>query len=123
MVVRPATLRPEVFALGFPDREIVDTGKATCHESLLVELPVFVAVGSEPLIRVVVPLIGESHGNTIACTAPQFLDQPVNQLSCPLPLQELPDLFATDRKFVAVAPVRIFRIDQDDAIGVSGPKP
>jgi len=37
MLIRPPAEGPEEFALRFLDRKIVDAGKATHHESLIVE--------------------------------------------------------------------------------------
>jgi len=58
-------------ALVGPDRQIVDAGEAALHESVLVELPVLVAVGAEPLSRVVVPFIGKAHGDAVTGAGPK----------------------------------------------------
>ena len=53
-----------------------------------VELPVLVAVGAEPLAGVVVPLVGEAHGDAVVGEGPELLDQPVVELALPLAGQE-----------------------------------
>ena len=49
MIGRALVLRPEEFALGFPDRQIIDRGEAARHQAVLVELPVLIAVGAKPV--------------------------------------------------------------------------
>ena len=44
------------------------------------------------MTRVVVPFVGETHGNAISIVSPQLFNQPVVQLSRPLAFQELNDL-------------------------------
>jgi hypothetical protein len=51
------------------DRRIVDAGKAPMHQAVLIELPVLVAVGTESIAAVVVPLIGEAHGHAVFAEA------------------------------------------------------
>ena len=54
-----------VFSLAFLDRRIVDAGDAQPHEAVLIELPVFVTIATEPMTAVVVPLVGKPHGNAV----------------------------------------------------------
>ena len=72
MIVGAAPQGPEQFALGGLDGKIVDAGKTALHEAVLVELPVFVAVGPVPLAGVVMPFIGIVRPDAIASTGPQF---------------------------------------------------
>jgi hypothetical protein len=44
MIVGAAAERPVIQAVGFTDRHIVDAGMTPCHQSMLVELPILVAV-------------------------------------------------------------------------------
>ena len=55
---------------------LVDAGDASPHEAVIVELPVLVAVGAEPVVAVVVELVGKAHGDAVARKCPH-LDQPV----------------------------------------------
>ena len=70
MIVGAAAERPMVFALVGRDRQIVDAGDARAHQALLVEFPVLVAVAAEPVAAVVVPFIGEAHGDAIVRETP-----------------------------------------------------
>jgi len=59
-----------ILAIVLLDREIVDTGNPAAHQAMLVELPVLVAVGSEPVSAVVTALVGDLNpvlalGNTV----------------------------------------------------------
>ena len=63
----------------------------------VVELPVLVAVGAEPVAAVVVPLVGEAHRDAVVGEGPELLDQPVVELARPLALQERDDRVAAAR--------------------------
>ena len=66
MVVGSLSERPVILAVCRCNGQIVDARHSTAHQSVLVELPVFIAVGSEPVSRIIVEFIGETHGNAIA---------------------------------------------------------
>src|SRR5262245_15389581 len=104
MLIGSATQRPVILAFAVLDRHVIDARDAPAHEATLVELPVLVAVGTEPLTRVVMPLVSETHRNAIALARPEFLDQAIVQLPVPLARQELHDLRAPRNEFSAVAP-------------------
>ncbi|MNY37562.1 hypothetical protein D3C86_1721340 [compost metagenome] len=106
-------------ALAFLDRHVVDAGEATGHQAVFVELPVFVAVGAEPVTRVVVPFIGITHGNAVAGERPEFLDQPVVQLLGPFAGQEALGLFAVVGELGAVAPLGVQGVGQGHALRVA----
>src|SRR5690242_13060962 len=59
MVVRTASERPAVLAVGLFDGKIIDAGDAPPHQAMLVKFPVLIAVASKPEAAVIVPLIGE----------------------------------------------------------------
>src|SRR5262249_33719849 len=88
MVVRTPAERPVVLALGGGDRQVVDAGVADPHQALVVELPVLVPIGAEPVTTVVMPLIGKAHGDTVACERPQLLDESIVELPGPLASEE-----------------------------------
>src|SRR5262249_3628991 len=102
------------------DRQIVDAREAPSHEALLGEFPVLVAVAAEPVARVVVPFVGEAHGNAVTGAGPELLDEPIVELLRPLALQEGPHLLAAPGKLAAVAPLRVLGIDLHDAVRVAG---
>ena len=52
-------------ACPFRDRNVVDAGLAAAHQAFLVEFPVFVAVAAKPVAAIVMPFVGEAHGNAI----------------------------------------------------------
>src|SRR5439155_1604071 len=82
---------PAVLAIGRGDGKVVDGGEAPAHQPGGVELPVLVAVGAEPVSRIVVPLVGETHRDAVFAAGPDFLDEPVIELAAPLTAQELLD--------------------------------
>jgi len=49
VIIWPATQWPVELALAFLDRHIVDAGKAAVHQTICFKLPVFVAIGAEPV--------------------------------------------------------------------------
>jgi hypothetical protein len=70
------------------DRQIIDAGVAGTHQTICFEIPVLVAVSTEPVARVVVVLISETNGNAAAGESPEFLYQAIIQLAVPLAGQE-----------------------------------
>jgi hypothetical protein len=75
MRVRTTPQRPVKLPIRLRNRQIVDAGDATAHEPMLVEFPVLIAVGPEPVPGIVMPLIGETNRNPIAVKRPQLLTQ------------------------------------------------
>ena len=65
VIVRPPPEGPMIFPIGFVDRQIVDGSKASLHDTSQIEFPLLVPVGAEPVAAVVMPLIGEAHGDAI----------------------------------------------------------
>src|SRR5690348_13330927 len=114
MIVGPAAQRPVVFALALPDRQVVDAGDAQAHQPLGVEFPVLVAVAAEPVAAVVVPFIGEADGDAVLAEGPDFLDQPVVELTRPFALQECLDGGAALDELRAIAPAAVDRIGECD---------
>ena len=68
---------------------------AHAHQPVLVELPVFVAVGTEPVAGVIVPLVRKAHGDAIAGEGPELLREAVVELAIPFAGQERDDLVAS----------------------------
>ena len=61
----------------FGDRTFVDTGEAQFHQPIGIELPVLVAVGTEPLAAIIVEFVSKAHSDAVAGKGPEFLDHPV----------------------------------------------
>lgn len=114
MIIRPAAKRPPKAALVGADRQVVDTGIALPHQASIVKLPILVAERSEPVPTVVTPLIGEPDGNSVAAESPEFLDQPVIQLSPPFSRKKRYDRFAPAHEFSTVTPLAVYRICRSD---------
>src|SRR5262245_34392785 len=115
MIVGTAAEGPMILALARLDGKVVDARDPKPHQALLVEFPVLVAVAAVPIVAVVVPFVGEAHGNTVLTEGPELLDQPIVELATPLSLQEGLDLLAPVEKFRAVAPAAVDRVGEHDA--------
>src|ERR1700710_54498 len=88
MIVRSSTERPEELAIFPRNRMFVDARVSMPHQTVVVEFPVLIAIGTDPGAAVVVVLVGEADGDTVAGERPQFLDQPILEFFCPLPAEE-----------------------------------
>lgn len=95
---------PMKSALALFDRHVIDAGVADGHQPILIELPVLIAVGAEPLTGIVMPFIGEADGDPISPESPDFLDQAIIAFPRPFPFQERDDLRPPHREFCPVAP-------------------
>src|SRR5882724_7409744 len=104
MIVGAAAERPVIFALVLLDWKIVDAGDPQPHQSVLVELPVLVAIAAEPVPAVVVPFIGKSHRYAVFAKGPDFFDQTVVELAVPLARQERFDGLTASQELGAIAP-------------------
>ena len=82
MIIRTTAQRPVEKAVSLFDAQIVDARVSMMHNSFCIELPILVAVGSVPLRRIVVKLIGESHCNPIAVKRPEFLQRDFDFVCC-----------------------------------------
>src|ERR1700693_5526974 len=121
MILGPRAWRvPVILAIGFGSGNVVDGGDAPAHQPAGVELPVLVAVGAEPVSRVVVPLVGETHRNAVLAARPDFLDEPVVELAAPLAAQEFLDGRAPVQKLGAVAPHRGLSVGDRHALRIAG---
>ena len=100
--LRPSSQR--VLAAVLIDGDVIDAGQAPTHQATLIELPVLVAVGAEPISAVIMPLIGESHRDTIVVKSPEFLDQAIIEFSIPFPNKERDDRIAAEQKLTPISP-------------------
>ena len=120
MICRPrAAAIPMVFAVRLGDRQVIDRGDTPAHQAVLVELPVLVAVGPEPVRRIVMPFVGKAHGDAIAARRPDLLDQPVVELFGPFARKESLDGGAALKEFRAVPPYAAGRVGQRDAFRIA----
>ena len=69
--------------------QVVYAGDAALHEPMLIKLPFFVAIGTVPEARIVMPFIGKTNGYSIAVKRPHFFDEPVIQFLVPLSSEKL----------------------------------
>src|ERR1700734_1718334 len=120
MPLRSGAERPTVLALVLEYRQVGDAGDTHTHQAVLVELPVLVPVAAKPSPTVVVPLVSESHRDTIARECPQLLDQAIVELAVPFAYQERLDGVAAAEKLRAVAPAAVGRIGERHALGIPG---
>jgi len=120
MVVGTAPERPMELAVGLFDGQIVDAGIAMVHQSLIVELPVLVAVGAVPVAGVIMTLVGEADGDAGSVEGPEFLDEAIVEFATPLSGEELDDFVASVDKFGAVSPYAVHGVDEGDLLGIAG---
>src|SRR5215471_8547073 len=120
MVIRTAPQGPAVLALSFLDRQVIDAGQTSAHEPILGELPVFIAIGPEPVARVIMPLIREAHRNAGVMKGPELFDEAVVQLFGPCALETLDNSLAPYQELAAVPPRAVQGRGQRDPCGVAG---
>ena len=88
MIVRATALRPAKLAFALCDGLIVDAGESPTHKTFCVKLPVFVAVGSKPVVAVVTPFISETNRDAVIRERPNFLDQTIFNFPRPFALKK-----------------------------------
>src|SRR5271170_6742073 len=103
---------PEILAVGFGNRQVVDAGDAPTHEAVVIELPELVAVGAEPLAAVVMPFVGEAHRHPVVAKPPQLLDKPVVELLVPFAREERADGLPAVDELDAIAPSAVGCVGQ-----------
>src|SRR6266404_7738847 len=112
VAIRTTTKRPPIPPVRFPDGKIIDARQPQSHEAVRIELPILVAVRSVPMSRIVVPLVGETHGDAMSFEGPQLFDQAIVQLLRPLACKKRDDLLPSAHEFCAVSPAGIDRVGQ-----------
>src|SRR4051812_21110740 len=112
MIVWSPSDGPAIQPLRLLNRKIVDTRMTGLHQPVLVELPVLIPIAAPPLPRRIVTLIRKPHGNPRAVEHPQLLDQPVLQLTLPLPCQECNNRLAPIHKLRPVPPSTVDRVGE-----------
>src|SRR5258708_9828339 len=101
MIIRTAPQSPVIFALRLLDWQIVDASEPRAHESVLIELPIFIAIGSKPIAGVIVTFIGKAHCDTVSLERPKLFDQPIIHLSSPFAYEKRGDLLPPVHEFRA----------------------
>src|SRR6185437_8593548 len=119
MIIRTAAERPVELALARRDGQIVDARNPSSHEPIVTKIPVLIAVGAEPIARVIVPLVGKAHGNATAVERPEFLDEPVVELPIPLAPQKGAHRVTTGQELSSIAPDGVRGVDQRNSSGVA----
>src|ERR1700733_6099021 len=107
MVVGTAAWRPPILTLSLRQGQVVDAREAHPHQPVLVEFPVLVSIAAKPLAAVVVPFVGETHGDAIVPKGPQLLDETVIELARPFARQERLDGLAALEELRAVSPAAV----------------
>src|ERR1700674_1745253 len=82
---------------------------------MLVEVPVLVAIATEPVRAIIVPFIGKADGDTVRMEGPHFFNQPVVQFAVPFSRQKCFNRLASLQEFGAVSPPAIGSICERDA--------
>ena len=87
---------------------------------LLVKLPKLVAIAAMPLASGVVPLVLESHGDSVVGERPEGLHQTVFEFPFPLAGEKLLNLLAAGNELAPIAPDRVFGVGQGDTNWIAG---
>jgi hypothetical protein len=104
----------------FPDGEVIDAGIPFFHQAIVIELPVFVAIGAVPLTGYIVKFVFEADSNAMAGEGPEFLFEFIIQFVLPFAGEELNDLLSAVKEFGAVAPFGVGGIGERYFFGVTG---
>ena len=65
MLIRTPAERPMIFSLRFFILQIVNADAAP-HQTMLIKLPILVAIRTKPMPGIIVPFVGEPHRNAIS---------------------------------------------------------
>ena len=74
MICGSGTLGPEEFAFSLSNWHVVYTGFATTHQAFFVEFPIFISMGTIPIICFIMPFILKTYGDAIIMPSPYFFD-------------------------------------------------
>ena len=120
MVVGTAIEWPMIFLIALLNREIVDVGNASLHKSMLVEFPIFVVIGVEPMISVVMSFVGKVDGDTVVAKSPKLFDETIIQLLTPLTGEKLNDGFSARKEFSTIAPDAVVCVSKRNSFRITG---
>src|SRR5580693_5660956 len=119
MPFRTRPQRPMILPVRFFDWQIIDRRVAVMHDSRGIELPILIAVGAEPLSRIVVKFVSKADGDSGIVKRPEFLNQAVVEFAVPFAREERHDLFTAVDEFGAVPPLAIHGVGQRHALRVA----
>lgn len=119
MIFRAGSQRPVILPVCLFDWQVVDAGKTPLHLAVRGKLPVLVAIRAEPVAGIVVLLVREADSDAVVGVRPDFFNQPVVELFCPLPSQECNNLLAAMDELGPVAPETIGCIDKRYLLGIA----
>ena len=89
MIIGTMTQYPVVLALALLNWQVVNAGNTPPHESLFVELPIFITVGTEPVASIIMPFVSKPDSNSVIPKSPKLLDKTVVQFFKLFTCQEL----------------------------------
>jgi hypothetical protein len=119
MIIRTATKWPMILAFRFLNWQVIDGRKPKSHQAIAIILPVLIAVGAKPVFGIVVPFVGETHGDAVAIVSPKLFDQSVVQLFGPFAFQKLNDFLSSFRELGAISPTGINGVSKGDPLRIT----
>ncbi|MEG4235735.1 hypothetical protein QUA40_27305 [Microcoleus sp. Pol11C3] len=75
--------------------QVVNAGNTPPHESLFIELPIFITVGTEPVAGIIMLFASKPDSHSVIPKSPKLLDKTVVQFFKPFTCQELYDRITT----------------------------
>src|SRR5262245_60049886 len=90
------------------------------HQTVFIELPIFIAVRSKPVSRIVMTFISEANGYPIVLKGPQFLDQSAVEFPRPFAPKKTDDLLPADDEFGSVAPPALLAVGKSHFFRITG---
>ena len=101
-----------ILTLRFLNRKVIDIREPQTHETIVVEFPILIREGAKPVSQVIVPFVGEAHGDAIARKCPKLFDQSVVQFFCPFAGKKRDDFLPAIHEFRTVSPLGARRVGQ-----------
>src|SRR5262245_42717551 len=83
---------------------------ARCHQTVFIEFPILIAVGSKPVSRIVMTFVSKANGDPVVLKGPQFLDQSIVEFPRPFAPKKGDNLLPADEEFGPVAPPALFAV-------------
>jgi len=99
-----------IFALWFSNWKIIDIRQAQTHKTIVVEFPIFIAIGAKPVSGIIVPLVGKAHRDAIAGESPKLFYQSVAQFFGPFACKKRDDFLPAIHEFRTVSPLGVWRV-------------
>src|SRR5215471_12034504 len=112
VIIGTAPEWPVIFAIRFQNRTIIDGRMPYCHEPVVIEFPVLIAVRAIPVTRIIVPFISEAYRDAVSSKRPEFLDESIVQFLCPLARKKSDDFVSPANELRSISPARVDRVGQ-----------